>query len=159
MLWWTARWRNTFLRRYNSTDKLTVLESIDDAATVYMGSSYRMPTIDEIRELMNNTTQTFIDVDGNEYIYGTDTINIESEKLKGVRFTGSNGNSIFIPAAGSCGDFMLGGIGSTCLLWSSSSVSIVGHDSVVKCLHIYDGDYDDGLMIRGYGLPIRGVQL
>ena len=45
----------TGFKKYNSGENgLTVLESGDDAATVYMGSSYRMPTIDEIRELRDN---------------------------------------------------------------------------------------------------------
>jgi hypothetical protein len=34
--------------KYNNDGGLTVLESGDDAATIHMGSQYRMPTIDEI---------------------------------------------------------------------------------------------------------------
>ena len=44
------------LNKYNVNGGLTVLESSDDAAYIHMGSNYRMPTIDEIRELINNTT-------------------------------------------------------------------------------------------------------
>ena len=55
------------LTKYNSTDNLKVLESTDDAATTYMGSQYRTPTMDELLELINNTTQTFIDLSENEY--------------------------------------------------------------------------------------------
>ena len=88
--------------KYNNNGGLTILDSNDDAATTHMGSQYRMPTIKEIQELIDNTTQTFIDVDGNEYDrqYVYDNKPIEEGKLKGVRFTGLNGNSIFIPAAG-----------------------------------------------------------
>lgn len=86
--------------KYNSNG-LIVLESSDDAATVYMGFQYRMPTKDERKELIDNTTQTFIDLDGNEYSQEqAKNRAIASGMLKGVRFTGSNGNSIFMPAAG-----------------------------------------------------------
>lgn len=111
----------TGFKKYNDNESgLKVLESGDDAATVNMGSNYRMPTHTEIEELINNTTQTFIDIDDNEYIKGTDTINIEDGQLKGVRFTGSNGNSIFIPAAGFCDWSFCCGIGMYVDLWSSS---------------------------------------
>ena len=61
-----------------------------------MGSDWRMPTNEEVEELINNTTPTFIDLQGNEYSQeeaksGT----IPFGNLKGVKFTGSNSNSIF----------------------------------------------------------------
>lgn len=111
----------TGLEKYNNKGGLTVLESSDDAAAFHMGSQYRMPTIDEIIELTNNTTHTFIDIDGNEYSNKlAENGAIESRKLKGVRFTSSNGNSIFIPAAGNCNKSLLDGIGVFGRLWSSS---------------------------------------
>jgi hypothetical protein len=144
-------------KKYNNSDNsLTQLESVDDAATVHMGSQYRMPTIDEINELIENTIQTFIDIDGNEYIKGTDDINIEQGKLKGVRFTGSNGNSVFIPAAGECDESLLGGIGTDCLLWSSSLYD--GVDDIARGLGFYyDGLVNEDGYVRYFGLPIRGV--
>jgi hypothetical protein len=87
--------------KYNTNGGLTVLESVDDAATVNMGNTWRMPTTDEMQELIDNTTQTFIDLDGNEYSKEQIQSGAVNEgKLKGMRFTGSNGNSIFMPAAG-----------------------------------------------------------
>ena len=94
--------------------KLSVLEASDDAATVNMGSDWRIPTYDEISELMsefkNNTTLTFIDLQGNEFSQEEAKNGaIGNVNLKGVRFTGPNGNSIFVPASGFYSDGRRGG--------------------------------------------------
>lgn len=143
--------------KYNNNGGLTILDSNDDAATTHMGSKYRMPTIEEIQELISGTTQTFIDLDGNEYIKGTDTVNIESGKLKGVRFTGSNGNSIFISAAGYCTESLLYEVGVHGGLWSSSLDG--GYDGNARGLGFgYGGGVNEGSVYRYYGLSVRGVQ-
>lgn len=148
---------STFKKYNNSESGLKVLESSNDAATVHMGSQYRMPTRDEITELVFNTTQTFIDVDGNEYSKDTDTINIEEGKLKGVRFTSSNGNSIFIPAAGYCYESLLSEVGMNGGLWSSSLLG--GYDCDARYLYFYYSGYVyENSIFRYYGLSVRGVQ-
>jgi hypothetical protein len=147
----------TGFKKYNNNGGLTVLESSDDAATVHMGTQYRMPTIDEIRELISRTTQTFIDIDGNEYIKGTDDINIKQGKLKGVRFTGSNGNSVFIPAAGYCDESLLDAIGMSGRLWSSSLDG--GNDDSARYFGFdYGGSVSESGNVRYYGRSVRGVQ-
>jgi hypothetical protein len=144
--------------KYNLTNGLKVLESIDDAATAYMGSQYRMPTIEEVNELINNTTQTFIDVGGNEYSKEqTQKRVIKSKKLKGVRFTGLNGNSIFIPAAGSYLESLLSGIGMYGILWSSSLYD-GDDDSARYLIFSYDGNVSESGYVRFYGLSVRGVE-
>jgi hypothetical protein len=117
-----------------------------------------MPTSAEIQELISGTTQSFIDIDGNEY--SKEKVQngvIESGKLKGVRFTGSNGNSIFIPAAGGCDESLLGDIGEGGELWSSSLDDGCGGDAmglIFSC-----GGYVSGYGgFRCYGLSVRGVQ-
>ncbi len=65
-------------------DSLAVLEPMDDAATVRWGNGVRTPTMDEWYELMENTEGK------------ADTLN----GVSGYRFTATNGNSIFLPAAG-----------------------------------------------------------
>lgn len=65
-------------------DNLTVLESVDDAAAVCWGDGWRMPTIDEWGELLENTTFTWVEENG----------------VKGRLVEGCNGNTIFLPAAG-----------------------------------------------------------
>ena len=70
---------------YNGfTDNLTTLLPEDDAATVNWGSGWRMPTEEEWWELYNNTTVTWTTQNG----------------VSGRLFTASNGNSLFLPAAG-----------------------------------------------------------
>ena len=43
-----------FMSKYNAIDSITILESIDDAATVNWGKEWRTPTMEEFKELDNN---------------------------------------------------------------------------------------------------------
>jgi hypothetical protein len=148
----------TGFKKYNNNGGLTVLESSDDAVAFHMGTQYRMPTSAEIQELISGTTQSFIDLDGNEYSKEqAENGVIESGKLKGVRFTGSNGNSVFIPAAGYCLESSLNGIGMRGLLWSSSLYD--GYGDYARILRFYcDGSVYENGYYRYYGLSVRGVQ-
>lgn len=86
-------------------DGLTELQPEDDAAHVYWGGDWRMPTLEEIKELIDNTTYEWITV-------GT---------VSGGKFTSMiNGKSIFLPAAGFRygGEFY--GVGSYGGCWSST---------------------------------------
>ena len=77
---------------YNGfTDTKTVLDPEDDAAHVNLGGSWRMPTDAEWTELRENCTWTWASQNG----------------VSGNLVTASNGNSIFIPAAGWCSDLGL----------------------------------------------------
>ena len=90
---------------YNGfTDGKTTLEPSDDAATVNMGSSWRMPTKSKLEELKNGCTWTWT----------------TRNSKKGYKVTGPNGNSIFLPAAGYRNDGKLYNAGSKGYCWSSS---------------------------------------
>jgi len=87
------QWDLYGLTKYNfeggypsSIDRLSTLLPEDDAATVSWGVYWRMPTSEELRELIENCEYSWIEVDG---VYG-------------AKFTGPNGNSIFFPASGYC---------------------------------------------------------
>ncbi len=69
---------------YGTVDDKSVLEASDDAATVNWGSPYRTPTSDELTELQNYCTWTWVTIGG----------------VPGHKVTGSTGNSIFLPAGG-----------------------------------------------------------
>lgn len=69
-------------------DKKTILEDIHDAAYVNWGSSWRMPTDVECKELLDNCTWT------------QDELN----SVIGYKVTGPNGKSIFLPQAGAIGE-------------------------------------------------------
>ena len=88
---------------YNGfTDNLTELLPEDDAATVYWGDGWRIPTDTQWSELWYYTTSTLTTQNG---IYG-------------CLFTASNGNSVFIPASGSHTGSSLDHVGSFGDYWS-----------------------------------------
>lgn len=122
------------------TDHLTILEASDDAATANWGSGWRMPTYDEMKELKNNCTVTWTIQNG----------------VNGCLFTGSNGNSIFLPAAGCRIDSELNNAGSRGFYWSGSLDNIV----IVYSLFL-DSEYSDncgmGDCYRFFGQPVRAV--
>lgn len=55
-----------------------------DAATANWGTPWRMPTLKDIQELKNNTTHTWTTKNG----------------VNGLEFKGTNGGTVFLPAAG-----------------------------------------------------------
>jgi hypothetical protein len=90
---------------YNGyTDNLTTLLPEDDAAAANWGNGWRMPTKEEFEELYNNTTVTWTQQNG----------------VNGRLFTATNGNSLFLPVAGSRYDSSLYLAGSVGYYWSSS---------------------------------------
>ena len=150
---------NTF-NKY-ATDKLTVLEASDDAARVNMRSEWRMPTKAEMQELIDNTIPTFIDLQGNEFSQSEIQGGAIAEyNLKGVRFTGSNGNSIFIPASGNCYDSSYGAADYNCCLWSSDLALAGGHYGHTSSILYFDyhGDLGSYFSGRFYGNSVRGVK-
>ena len=72
------------LIKYNDTDGKTSLDPEDDAVQASWGNGWRMPTQAEIQELMDKCTWVWTSVNG----------------VNGYMVSG-NGNSIFLPAAGS----------------------------------------------------------
>ena len=86
--WNTYAWSkgdSQFLTKYSNTDRRSQLAPLDDAAHVNLGGGWRMPTVDEFEELINNCTWEWTTLDGvNGY-------NVTSKKT---------GNSIFLPITG-----------------------------------------------------------
>ena len=133
------------LSKYNSgtsygvvVDNLTTLELVDDAAYV-SDNTCRMPTSGECKELIDNTTSTWETLNG---VYGR-------------RFTSkTNGNSIFIPAAGECSNGSVSGVGSYCKLWSSSlgNFPSEGSDLFFYSVSVYMFSSS-----RHYGYSVRAV--
>ena len=110
-----------------------------DAATVNLGKNYRMPTLDQIKELLDEGAWTWT----------------EQKGVKGMKVTGPNGNSIFFPAAGfRCrNNGSLYTVGSTGYCWSASVSSY--NDS--HLLYFDSGRCCWCSYYRASGLPIRAV--
>ena len=75
-----------------------------DAATANWGAPWRMPSLTQINELLNNCTSTWTTQNG----------------VNGRKFTGPNGGTIFLPAAGSRWFSDLSSAGSYGYYWSSA---------------------------------------
>ena len=76
-----------------------------DVAHVKWGGSWVMPSITQMNELVNNTTSEWTTQGG----------------VNGRKFIGSNGGSIFLPAAGAYRDATPGGAGSIGDYWTTIS--------------------------------------
>ena len=109
-----------------------------DAATANWGSDWRMPTLDEMKELVDKCTWSWTTQNG----------------VKGYKVTGSNGNSIFLPAAGYRHDTSLINAGSYGLYWSATPYS---HSYSAYYLRFYSRYYDWNYYNRGYGFTVRPV--
>ena len=131
------------LTKYNQSDGKTVLESTDDAATQVMGGDWRMPTKAELQELIDYTT--------NEWI-----TNYNGTGVNGRKFTGSNGNSIFIPAADfRSGSSFYGREDYNGDIWSSSLFT--SRPKNAWYLNFFSDDFYVDYADRNYGLMVRGV--
>jgi surface protein len=107
------------------TDNLTELLPEDDAATVNWGPNWRMPNNDQINELRNNTTSEWTTING----------------VKGRKITSnSNGNSIFLPAAGYFYGTGLDHVGDYGFYWSrsfSTGLPYDAHQMVINDSYLY----------------------
>ena len=102
----------------------------------------RMPTRGEIQELLSGTT--------NEWIH-----DYKGTGVNGRKFTGSNGNSIFIPAAGWCCNGSVNYVGIYGDVWSSSLDTSYNYNA--WCLYFNSGDCGMYGILHYFGRPIRPV--
>ena len=134
------------MTKYNSTDGKTVLEASDDAATVNMGSGWRMPTKDEYVALGNavNTAST------SDY---------QGSGVAGLICTDKTDRSkvLFFPACGYCNNGIVRNAGDYCYYLSSSLSNDIKASSVLKALLNYGMVYWDNNTTRCNGCSIRGV--
>lgn len=119
------------------TDNLTVLQPIDDAATANWGNGWCMPTVEQWRELYQNTTHTWTAQNG----------------VNGRLCTASNGNSLFLPAAGYRWDDVHNSAGSIGYYWSSSLDTISPYNAWnfnfdVESYYVFGFSRSDGRSVR-----------
>ena len=130
------------ITKYNATDGKKVLDPEDDAATAKLGAPWRMPTEDEIKELVDKCTWTWTTQDGKN----------------GYKVIGPNGNSIFLPAGGfqdNGGLYGSGGVGNLGAYWSST-LSIFDHYS--NYLELKSSNHRTFHNPRNIGMGIRPVR-
>lgn len=110
-----------------------------DAATANWGGTWRMPRYSELQELFNNCTREWTTLNG----------------VNGMRVTGPNGNSIFLPAAG----FRIGSssyyVGSGGYYWGSAPDE--KHDGNAYYLGFGGGSHEWYWYYRYFGHSVRAV--
>ena len=136
----------------------TTLDAAHDAATVNIGEEWRMPTKDEINELIENTDQYYIDEDDRII----DKSKLDGANLCSICFVKKNEefnynnrtNFIEIPFVGFCNGSFLHGEGIGCIVWSSSAYKrTTGYVLIGNVEGIYCNAEDQGYL----GLSVRGV--
>ena len=122
-----------------ATDKKTVLDLGNDAARQNWGSTWRMPTDAEWTWLRENCTWTWTTQNG----------------VNGQLVTAKNGNSIFLPAAGSRLGTSLYDAGSYGYYWSSSLYEY--YSDYARYVDFYSGGVRRRNSYRYYGQSVRPV--
>lgn len=114
-----------------------------DAAHANLGGNWRMPTKAEFQELIDNCD-----------VVWTDDYNVTG--VTGRVFTSKiNGNSVFFPVAGTCGDSGIYGLGEIGYYWSTSWNSSIS--SWYFNINSYDQYITRDDSRRYYGRTLRGV--
>ncbi len=127
---------------YGPVDNKRILDPEDDVAHVKLGGNWRMPTVEEWRELMTKCTWTWVK-------------NYNGTGINGRLVTATNGNNIFLPAAGYRYGSSLYNAGSYGSYWSSSLPVGGPYDALYvefDSRSFYWSGYD-----RFYGLSVRPV--
>lgn len=121
------------------------LDPVDDVASVLSGGEWRMPTIQDFKELVDNSKQDTVAVDG----------------VNGVLFTslvpGYEDNSIFIPFSGMMERDEPVGRGQSTLMWTSSASVMSDQNRTASeyAICIGDGQVNE---LRYNGIAVRPVK-
>ena len=153
--WSTYKWCNgsyTTITKYctNSeygyngfVDNKTELDLEDDAAYVNWGPSWCMPTVEQQQELYQNCSSVWTTKNG----------------VNGRLFTGPNGNTLFLPAAGGRWDGSLYYVGSYGYYWSRTLYTCFSRSDLAYNLDFTSGyvgcDGDDRII----GFTVRAVRV
>lgn len=112
------------LTKYNSTDGKSILDLEDDAARANMGGEWRMPNLNDILELLENTNVVW-------------TTNHNNSGFTGIACVSKTDNNKYLlfPAAGGCNDGSVVGVGYWGDYWGS-----------IKCPFNNDDRFTESLM-------------
>ncbi len=127
---------------YNGfTDGKTELDPEDDAAYVNWGPSWRMPSLEQIQELVSSCNWQWTQRNG----------------VSGRLFTGPNGNTLFLPAAGGRWYESLLDAGLWGYYWSRTLSP--GRSNYVYYLDFNSGDVSWHYNYRRCGFSVRAVRV
>lgn len=110
-----------------------------DAATANWGSKWRMPSLKEVKELIDLCSWEWIEYKG----------------VMGYRITGPNGNAIFLPAAGFDNGDYRGFQGSAGLYWSTTPFG--GNTDGIYLLIFNEDRYSTDTRTPNQGCSVRPV--
>lgn len=144
--WSTYRWsygNTSQLTKYctldgcGTFDNLAALQNADDAAYVNWGADWRMPTVNQLKELRTNCTWHQTVVNG----------------VNGYLIIGNNFNTIFLPATGYMDGSSLKNAGSNGYFWSRELVYSQPYNAYYTYFdsnssHASYGNRDLGLAVR-----------
>ena len=126
--------------KYTKDDGKSVLELQDDVAKSTFGGEWRIPTKEDMEELIEECDWDWISNGGH----------------LGWKVTGPNGNSIFLPAAGSASSYRISGINELGRYWTATRDT---SDSFAYNLRFKE--FSDTIIVVGdtrfYGRTIRPV--
>ena len=126
---------------YGTVDNKTELDPEDDAAYVNWGESWRMPTAEQMQELIDNC------------IWGWSTQN----GVQGQLVTGPNGYTLFFPAAGYINGSVHNDEGHAASIWSSSLNA--GTTFEAYYIGFNPGSVNEFSSIRMLGHSVRAVRV
>jgi hypothetical protein len=142
--WSTYKWYDYMefrLTKYCHDDDKTELDLEDDAAYVNWGPSWRMPSLEQINELVNNCTWQRTTVNG----------------VDGMLVTGQNANTMFLPATGYRYYSSLEQAGALGCYWTRTLYT--RNPNVANSLDFYSGNVGWGNSDRCSGVTVRAVRV
>lgn len=163
--------KNTYYTTLGGQYKGSELDAEHDAATVYMGSDWRMPTVVETLELIQNTDHYYIGEDGSivagpfDHTVKHSDKGLDGSKLRSICFVkkdetfyyDNRSNFIEFPIAGFCDGSLLDFDGWNGYVWASS-VRKIGEGLAYSMSFSARGYLNgDGLNANYFGHPVRGV--
>ena len=129
------------LSEYGSVDNMIELEYEDDAAFVNWGAKWRMPSWEQINELVELCSWYWTTRNGQE----------------GLLVKGPNGNTLFLPAAGYRVDRSHYLADWSGYYWSRTVAST--NPNFAGCMYFYAPNWFGGPGSRRYGYSVRAVRV
>ena len=110
-----------------------------DVAHVKWGGGWQMPSMEQLEELIHNCPYTWTVMDG----------------VNGTLFTGSNGGTLFMPAAGQRWKNESNCVGNNGFFWTSTQLKYSVDDAYSLMFFVYDAVTD--FNFRGLGFSVRPI--